>query len=58
MDQHSVHYFLFVQEGLEHPHDRRSIGTKLEEIKQDLIEESHNNTQTGPIIIQILTGVT
>ena len=38
VDQDSVHHFLFVQGGLEHPHDGLGAGAKLEEIKQDTMK--------------------
>lgn len=38
VDQHNVHHFLFVQDGLEHPHDGLSAGAKLETIKDVLMK--------------------
>ena len=34
VDQHGVHHFLFIEDGLKHPHDGRSTGAKLETMKE------------------------
>ncbi len=40
VDQHNVHHFLFVQDGLEDPHVGLFAGAKLETIKEVLMEDS------------------